>query len=760
MRGKTAARRGAWAATALVVVAMSATGLLSSVVHAATPPIAVLTGDSARPDFNKIKHIVILMQENRSFDEYFGMYPGADGIPVDGNGVPTVCVPDPAKGTCVAPFHDPADSNFGGPHGLAAMLTDINGGSMDGYIAAYEQSCVKSTDRHCGGTNAALPDLMGYKLRSDIPNYWNYADNFVLHDHMFEPLTGPSMESHLAMVSGWSAWCPVAHNALSCRNSADLPFAVGQQKNFPWADSTLLMSRAGISWGYYLFTGSEPDCTNPNDLTCVPHPQDAPTGSFWNPLPKFDTVQNDNQLGNIQTVGNFAAAARDGTLPAVSWVIPTASVSEHPQANVSDGEKYITYLVNDLMTGPDWNSTAIFLTWDDWGGFYDHAVPPIVDGSGFGIRVPSLVISPYAKRGYIDHQTYSFDSYLRLIEDRFLGGARIDPRTDGLPDYRPDVRENAPQNGNLLNDFDFTQAPRPPVLLPTTSPSKLATPLVVPATAQPSLASGDRVPVTGPAPFAVNFDGAQSSAPGDTIQNWSLDFGDGTSPASAAGQPPSSISHTYTQIGAYQATLTVTNTSGDSAAANVAVNVTDPSPRPTTWLTATPINGWTQQPVVFDGSHSAAGKWSIAFGDGSVRATGTGTPPSSLTHSYTAPGVYTATLKLRTAGGIITNAKATTSIVDPTLPKASSAGPLQVSRTSATLSSRILPNSETATVWFEWGLTSLLDKSTAPVGITRFGNYTAVLTGLQPATKYYFRVLASNVVGTAHGNNLSFTTQP
>lgn len=117
------------------------------------------------------------------------------------------------------------------------------------------------------------------------------------------------------------------------------------------------------------------------------------------------------------------------------------------------------------MKSPDWNSTAIFLTWDDWGGFYDHVVPPRVDELGFGLRVPAIVISPYAKKGYIDHQTLSFDAYLKFIEDDFLNGQRINPKNDGRPDSRPDVRENNPLLGNLVNDFDFSQSPRPPMLL-------------------------------------------------------------------------------------------------------------------------------------------------------------------------------------------------------------------------------------------------------------------------------------------------------
>ena len=127
-------------------------------------------------------------------------------------------------------------------------------------------------------------------------------------------------------------------------------------------------------------------------------------------------------------------------------------------------------LINTIMRGPDWPSTAIFLAWDDWGGFYDHVRPPRVDRNGYGLRVPGLVISPYARRGYVDHQVLSFDAYAKFIEDDFLGGSRLDPKTDGRPDPRSSVRENAPVLGNLARDFDFNQKPRPPVLLPLHPP--------------------------------------------------------------------------------------------------------------------------------------------------------------------------------------------------------------------------------------------------------------------------------------------------
>jgi phospholipase C len=147
-------------------------------------------------------------------------------------------------------------------------------------------------------------------------------------------------------------------------------------------------------------------------------------------------------------------------------VVPEQKVSEHPPAQISDGQDYVTGLINAVMQSPDWNSTVIFLAWDDWGGFYDYVVPPKMDQNGYGLRAPAIVISPYAKKSLIDHQTLSFDAHLKFIEDVYLNGQRIDPKKDGRPDPRPDVRENAAQLGNLMSDFDFTQSPRPALVLP------------------------------------------------------------------------------------------------------------------------------------------------------------------------------------------------------------------------------------------------------------------------------------------------------
>jgi phospholipase C len=442
-------------AAAVLAAAVSAS---TSTKHSAAPP----------PGIEKIKHIVVIMQENRSFDSYFGTYPGADGIPRG------VCVPDP-RGGCLKPYHVSKDRNIGGPHALKNALRDIDGGAMDGFVreaVAARKACVDPHDPVCSAP-AAGSDVMGYHDAREIPNYWAYARNYVLQDHMFEPNKSWSLPAHLLTVSAWSAKCSVKGDPMSCVSAPDLPatppdFRGNLKKKIPdyaWTDITYLLHKHNVSWRYYVFSGTQPDCEDDAAISCKPIPQDAKTPGIWNPLPWFSTVRENWQLSNITPLGNFFKAAKKGKLPAVSWIVPTQKVSEHPPGLVSAGQAYVTTLVNAIMRSPNWSSTAIFLTWDDWGGFYDHVLPPTVDAESYGLRVPGLVISPYAKRGYIDHQILSFDAYLKFIEDRFLDGERLNPKTDGRPDPRPYVREDIPLLGNLVDDFDFTQKPRAPLVL-------------------------------------------------------------------------------------------------------------------------------------------------------------------------------------------------------------------------------------------------------------------------------------------------------
>jgi phospholipase C len=443
------------------------------------PPAArrAVARAAAGTGIHKIKHVVIIMQENRSFDSFFGTFPGADGIPMR-NGRPTACVPDPYGHRCVRPFHTSSDYAPGGPHDHIDAVKDINGGKMDGFIrqahSGRRLACVSSVDAPaCSLAPADAASVMGYHDARELPNYWAWARAYVLEDHMFQSDTSWSMPAHLYLVSGWSAKCSRKDDPMSCRPAVQAPGsppgepqnATGAIPDYAWTDLTYLLHADGVSWGYYVFNGTQPDCDD-NAMFCKAVPQNARTPGIWNPMPWFDTVREDHQLRNIRPFRDFLAEARAGTLPAVSWITPTQKVSDHPPALLSNGQTYVTGLIDRIMRSPDWRSTAIFVAWDDWGGFYDHVEPPKVDLQGYGLRVPALLISPYARPGYIDHQTLSFDAYLKFIEDDFLGGARIDPGTDGRPDSRKVVRENVRILGNLVSEFDFDQRPRKPVILP------------------------------------------------------------------------------------------------------------------------------------------------------------------------------------------------------------------------------------------------------------------------------------------------------
>ena len=478
--------RGSAAASGAAFVRLAVLGILPALLAACTsvkPPDPVIGGQHARyvvpPGIHKIKHVIIVMQENRSFDSYFGAYPGADGIPMR-HGVPTVCVPNPAGG-CTRPYHDTADKNGDGPHGRRDAAMDVDNGKMDGFIRqrdAAMATCRVSSNPAC--SDKGPPDVMGYHTAAEIPNYWAYAGNFTLDDHMFEPVRSWSLAEHLYMVSAWSARCK-NRSPMSCVNDVLGPYSVNQFSkavrremhtgqisiDLAWTDITWLLYARHVSWAYYVQVGTEPDCANDTAETCAVVKQNASTPGIWNPLPLFRDVRQDHQQRNIRPLRRYFRAAAAGTLPAVSWIIPSGPDSEHPPGSVHRGQAYVTAVINAAMKSPDWNSTAIFLSWDDWGGLYDHVIPPRVDHNGFGLRVPAITISPYAKKGFIDHQILSSDAYLKFIEDDFLGGARLNPKTDSRPDGRPDVREDEPLLGNLAEDFNFNQPPRKPLLLPT-----------------------------------------------------------------------------------------------------------------------------------------------------------------------------------------------------------------------------------------------------------------------------------------------------
>ncbi len=458
-------------AFALVVAACTARGAsspTSSSSAAPSSPSASASPAEEKKGIFKLEHLIFVMQENRSFDHYFGTYPGANGLK---RGGPDCSIHPILGDRCLGTYHDTSLVDYGGPHSKPQSDMDINGGKMDGFIQATLLQPDKICSFHptlakCKAFTGPQhqPDVMGYHTRAELPNYWKYADNFVLQDRMFAPVDSWTLPSHLFLVSGWSAHCKDHHRAMSCSSEiyAGLEKAKRDAVPYAWTDITYLLHENGVSWAWYIAEGT---CWTRG---CQRKP--GSTASAMNVMPGFQTVHENDQMDNIRVHPSYFESAKEGTLPSVSWVLPGEGFSDHPGngAPISKGQEWVTKVINAAMEGPDWDSTAVFVAWDDWGGFYDHVKPPRVDQNGYGLRVPAFMVSPYAKRGYIDSQTLSFDAYLKFIEDIFLDGQRLDPKTDGRPDPRPTVRENVKILGDLRREFDFSQEPRKPLILDPT----------------------------------------------------------------------------------------------------------------------------------------------------------------------------------------------------------------------------------------------------------------------------------------------------
>ncbi len=314
-----------------------------------------------------IEHIIYLIQENHSYDNYFGTFPGAEGFP-SGLKVPL----RPGETPSVAPFHRTSLLLHDLNHSWEASHAAVDEGRMDGFIEAEKTQ-----------------ETMGYYDGTDIPNYWEYAKRFVLMDDFFSSLSGPSLPNHLYSVAGQSD---------DVINNMRQP----PEGGFEFPEIASVIQNARISWQYY--DGK----TNPHAF------------SLWNPLPGFtEFMKSPELMSHLVPVAKYFRDLHDGTLPAISWIVPNAAESEHPPQNIQLGMWYATSVINALMKSAYWKNTALLLVWDDYGGFYDHIPPPTVDSYGYGIRVPAILISPYVKAGSIDNTVYDLTSWLSFTEGRF-----------------------------------------------------------------------------------------------------------------------------------------------------------------------------------------------------------------------------------------------------------------------------------------------------------------------------------------------------
>jgi phospholipase C len=367
---------------------------------------ACLLISTASPAQSPIKHIVIILHENRTFDNFFGTFPNA-------NGATTATL---STGQVITLGHTPDRTVLPLNHTWPTETAAIDFGKMD----AFDQLIGCSQDD-------AMVCLSQYQ-QSDIPNLWTYASTFTLADNYFSSLHGPSFPNHLFGIAAQSGGAanntnPITNQGCAAASTTNVVVINGQGEistPYPCFDFPTLadsLQAAGITWRAYN-TGA--------DFAAINHIRNS---SMWN---------------NIVPISQFELDAAAGKLATVSWVLPPGAENEYPTNSVCDGENWTVNQLNALMAGPDWSSTAVFIAWDDFGGFYDHVAPPQVDEYGLGPRVPALVISPYAKPGYISHVQYDHTSILKFIETQF-GLASLTARDAAAADFS--------------DAFDFTQTP-------------------------------------------------------------------------------------------------------------------------------------------------------------------------------------------------------------------------------------------------------------------------------------------------------------
>jgi phospholipase C len=366
-----------------------------------------------------IQHLVVLMQENHTFDNYFGTYPGVEGMPA---GVKMPVDPKNPSAGYVTPWHIGNSTITDLSHSIATFRDQYDKGKMDAFVSALNSR----------NQNGKL--TMGYYDGTDIPYYWNLADNYVLFDQFFSSAQDGSFANHLFWVAGIP---PIA--------------AKGQKLSDVLANIPTIfdsLQAAGVSWKFYV-QNYNPTITYRNESAS------GNKGSqvVWVPLLNFDRFIDDPTLSShIVDLNQYFIDLQNGTLPAVSYIVPSGA-SEHPPSSLMSGQRFVKSVLQELMRSSSWDSTAFMLAYDDWGGWYDHVKPIQVDQFGYGPRVPVILVSPYAKSGYIDHTVLDFTSMLKFIEQNW----------NIAPLAQRDTKAN-----NFLSAFDFNQAPRLPNYLPIT----------------------------------------------------------------------------------------------------------------------------------------------------------------------------------------------------------------------------------------------------------------------------------------------------
>lgn len=385
----------------------------------APPPSPSPSEAESTPTTTPIKHFIYLMQENHSFDNYFGTYPGADGFP------PGTCVPvrvaEP-DGECVEPYWIDGNPISDLGHTESVFRAQLNQGENDGFIEAFADE------------GDPTRQAMGYYDDRDLPYYWNVADNYVLFDRFFTSAGGGSVWNHMFWVTG-TAGNPEG-DSIPADGFGDIPTIFDR------------LEEKGVSWKFYI-QNYDPSITYRTYRTV----DDANKGAqvVWAPVLAYARYIDDPVLfDKIAPLEDYYVDLADGTLPSVAFMVPSGA-SEHPPGSIAAGSRFIRTLHTALMRSSAWDSSAFLWTYDDWGGWYDHVAPPQVDEYGYGYRAPALLVSPYAKKGYVDNTELDFTSGLKFIQENW--------------EVEPLAKRDREAN-NFLTAFDFSAPPRAPVLLP------------------------------------------------------------------------------------------------------------------------------------------------------------------------------------------------------------------------------------------------------------------------------------------------------